>query len=83
MPLDNRVIIASAGSGKTTTIVDDACGDTARRAAMITYTNNDRLAVLTCVIIAVVLPMALLRKLDGESVGEQEDDKQEPTPPPE
>ena len=40
-------------------------------------------AVLVCLIIAVVLPMALLRKLDGESVGEQEDDKQDPTPPPE
>ena len=47
MPLDNRVIIASAGSGKTTTIVDDACGDTARRAAMITYTNNGREEITT------------------------------------
>jgi DNA helicase-2/ATP-dependent DNA helicase PcrA len=42
MPLNNRVIIASAGSGKTTTIVDDACGDDTRRAAIITYTNNGR-----------------------------------------
>ena len=42
MPSDNRVIIASAGSGKTSTIVDEACGDTTRQAAMITYTNNGR-----------------------------------------
>ena len=42
MPSDNRVIVASAGSGKTTAIVDDACGDTARQAALITYTNNGR-----------------------------------------
>ena len=42
MPLNNRVIIASAGSGKTTTIVDGACRDAARKAAMITYTNNGR-----------------------------------------
>lgn len=40
-------------------------------------------AVFICVIIAVILPMALLRKLDGESVGEHEGSKREPTPPPE
>jgi hypothetical protein len=38
-------------------------------------------AVLMCIIIAVVLPMALLRKLDNESVGEEKDRKQGPTPP--
>ncbi|NKB64753.1 MAG: AAA family ATPase [Gammaproteobacteria bacterium] len=42
MPLDNRIIVASAGSGKTTLIVDDACGLPEKRAAMITYTNNGR-----------------------------------------
>jgi DNA helicase-2/ATP-dependent DNA helicase PcrA len=36
----NRVILACAGSGKTTTIVRDACGDPARSAALITYTIN-------------------------------------------
>jgi hypothetical protein len=41
------------------------------------------LAVLMCIIIAVILPMALLRRLDVESVGEQEDNKQEPTLSPE
>jgi hypothetical protein len=40
-------------------------------------------AVLMCVIIAVILPMALLRKLDGESVGDEKDGKQGPTLPPE
>lgn len=40
MPSDNRVIMASAGSGKTSTIVDEACGDTSRQTAIITYTNN-------------------------------------------
>lgn len=42
MPLDNRIIVASAGSGKTTLIVDDACDLPVKRAAMITYTNNGR-----------------------------------------
>lgn len=42
MPLDNHVIVASAGSGKTTLIVDHACSDSAQRAAMITYTTNGR-----------------------------------------
>jgi DNA helicase-2/ATP-dependent DNA helicase PcrA len=42
MPLDNRIIVASAGSGKTTLIVQEACDAAADRAAMITYTNNGR-----------------------------------------
>ncbi len=42
MPSNNRAIIASAGSGKTTNIVDASCGDETRRAGMITYTNNGR-----------------------------------------
>lgn len=36
----NRIILACAGSGKTTTIVRDACGDPVRSAALITYTIN-------------------------------------------
>ena len=40
MPSPNRVILASAGSGKTTAIVRDACGDPVRSAALITYTIN-------------------------------------------
>ncbi len=40
-------------------------------------------AVLMCVIIAVILPMALLRKLDDESVGEEKDSNQGPALPPE
>lgn len=42
MPLNNQIIVASAGSGKTTTIVDKACGDASKQAAMITYTKNGR-----------------------------------------
>jgi DNA helicase-2/ATP-dependent DNA helicase PcrA len=33
-------VLACAGSGKTTNIVQDACGDTAVRSALITYTIN-------------------------------------------
>jgi DNA helicase-2/ATP-dependent DNA helicase PcrA len=40
MPSPNRIVLACAGSGKTTSIVRDACGDTARSAALITYTIN-------------------------------------------
>ncbi|HVJ04951.1 MAG TPA: UvrD-helicase domain-containing protein [Candidatus Saccharimonadales bacterium] len=40
MPSNNRIILASAGSGKTTRIIDDACGALGARAAVITYTNN-------------------------------------------
>ncbi|MEH6460475.1 AAA family ATPase [Chitinimonas sp. JJ19] len=40
MPSNNRIVLAAAGSGKTTYIVEQACGDTSSRAALITYTNN-------------------------------------------
>lgn len=39
MPLGNRIILASAGSGKTTTIVTEAVA-AEDRAALVTYTNN-------------------------------------------
>lgn len=42
MPSPNRVILASAGSGKTTTIVREAGGDVEIRSYLITYTNNGR-----------------------------------------
>ena len=42
MPLsENRVIIACAGSGKTTRLVTEALADRDRRIAMVTYTNNN------------------------------------------
>lgn len=37
----NKVIIACAGSGKTTRLVDEALNDRDRRIAIITYTNNN------------------------------------------
>src|ERR1700694_5194166 len=40
MPFNNRVILACAGSGKTTAIIDDARSDSAHRSALITYTIN-------------------------------------------
>lgn len=42
MPSANRIVLASAGSGKTTTVVQEACGDEATRSALITYTLNGR-----------------------------------------
>ena len=43
MPLsENRVIIACAGSGKTTRLVTEALADHDRRIAIITYTNNNK-----------------------------------------
>jgi DNA helicase II / ATP-dependent DNA helicase PcrA len=50
MPSANRIILACAGSGKTTTIVDDACTDASRKAALITYTINgtDELVKIAC-----------------------------------
>jgi DNA helicase-2/ATP-dependent DNA helicase PcrA len=50
MPSANRIILACAGSGKTTTIVDDACTDSSRKAALITYTINgaDELVKIAC-----------------------------------
>lgn len=41
MPSGNRIIVASAGSGKTTLIVDDACDAPRARSALITYTTNN------------------------------------------
>lgn len=38
----NKIILASAGSGKTTALVTDASADTSNRAALITYTLNGR-----------------------------------------
>src|ERR1017187_7852663 len=38
---NNRIILASAGSGKTTTIIDDACASSSTRSAIITYTINN------------------------------------------
>ena len=40
MPSGNRIILASAGSGKTTTIVSEAAGQSEVRSALLTYTNN-------------------------------------------
>lgn len=42
MPSTNRVILASTGSGKTTTIVGEAGADVKIRSQLITYTNNGR-----------------------------------------
>jgi DNA helicase II / ATP-dependent DNA helicase PcrA len=41
MPSSNRIIVASAGSGKTTTIIDLACTAMGSRAALVTYTTNN------------------------------------------
>ena len=41
MPLANRIIVASTGSGKTTRIVRDAAKTEGGRSALITYTNNN------------------------------------------
>jgi len=40
--LPNQIIVASAGSGKTTTVVESACADRQRKVAMVTYTKNGR-----------------------------------------
>ena len=40
MPSANRIILASAGSGKTTTIVSEAAREYGIRSALVTYTNN-------------------------------------------
>ncbi|MEQ8604337.1 MAG: AAA family ATPase [Marivibrio sp.] len=39
---DDRIILAAAGSGKTTTAVKRACEDPGKRTALITYTLNGR-----------------------------------------
>lgn len=45
MPSRNRIIIASAGSGKTTTIVDSAGAAASGRSALVTYTTNNNAAI--------------------------------------
>ncbi len=40
MPSANRIILASAGSGKTTTIVSEAALESGIRSVLVTYTNN-------------------------------------------
>ncbi len=40
MPSPNRIILASAGSGKTTKIVTDSAQASPQRCALVTYTNN-------------------------------------------
>ena len=42
MPLNNRVILASAGSGKTSTIVDEAFEASPLKVMLTTYTQNGR-----------------------------------------
>lgn len=42
MPFANRIVLASAGSGKTTSVVNEACTDGAIQSALITYTLNGR-----------------------------------------
>lgn len=42
MPLsENRVVIACAGSGKTTRLVNESLASRDRRIAIVTYTNNN------------------------------------------
>lgn len=41
MPSNNRIILASAGSGKTTSLIDDACDSPNARSAIIAYTTNN------------------------------------------
>lgn len=43
----NRIILASAGSGKTTTIVSEAAEASGVRAALVTYTNNSEAELRT------------------------------------
>jgi len=46
MPLsENRLVIAAAGSGKTTLLAKEALADEGRRVAIVTYTNNNALAI--------------------------------------
>ena len=47
MPSANRIILASAGSGKTTTIVSEAAQEPSIRSALITYTNNSEAELRT------------------------------------
>lgn len=41
MPSNNRVIVAAAGSGKTTTIIGEALSFPEEKIAILTYTNNN------------------------------------------
>jgi DNA helicase II / ATP-dependent DNA helicase PcrA len=45
MPSPNRIIVASAGSGKTTTIIGLACAASSSRAALVTYTTNNNAGI--------------------------------------
>lgn len=45
----NRVIVASAGSGKTTTIIDLACAAIGSRVALVTYTTNNTSSIETLI----------------------------------
>lgn len=45
--VENRVIVACAGSGKTTRLVDQALANGDRRIAVITYTNNNAREIIT------------------------------------
>ena len=47
MPSANRIILASAGSGKTTTIVSEAALEPSVRSALVTYTNNSEAELRT------------------------------------
>ena len=42
MPSNNKIVVASAGSGKTTFLTQTACAQNKSKAALITYTNNGR-----------------------------------------
>ncbi len=44
---ENRIVIACAGSGKTTRLVDEALANRDRRIAMITYTNSNAREIIT------------------------------------
>ena len=46
MPLNNKIIMASAGSGKTTEIIRLASEDSSSKAAIITYTIKGRDEIL-------------------------------------
>jgi len=41
MPSNNKLVIASAGSGKTTFLVDNALSQSSKKIAILTYTNNN------------------------------------------
>lgn len=49
MRSSNRIVVASAGSGKTTAIIDQACAATGSRSALVTYTTNNTSGIETLV----------------------------------